>query len=92
MGYVPHFVSMENIASFLILIERFCQAARIAEATLSSRLFNDGKRIAALRNGSDIGVLRLGRAIGWLSVNWPEAAVWPEGVKRPKPETSEALV
>ncbi|AMM86786.1 hypothetical protein FF124_14815 [Martelella lutilitoris] len=81
---------MDTMASFFSLVERFCEAERIAEATLSSRLFNDGKRIAALRSGRDIGVLRLARAVAWLSEHWPDRAEWPNGTARPEKPQGDA--
>ncbi|MBP2560823.1 hypothetical protein J2857_003592 [Neorhizobium galegae] len=76
---------MAVISSFLILAETYCRAAGIAEATLSSRVFNDGKRIGQLRSGADVGSRRLETATLWLSENWPKGCVWPEDVPRPKP-------
>lgn len=75
---------MDQIAHLVVLIETYCAAMKIAEATLSSRLFNDGKRIASIRGGSDIGVRRCREAMQWFSDNWPDVADWPDGVMRPE--------
>jgi len=61
----------------------------MAEATLSSRVFFDGKRIAGIRHGSDIGVRRLTRALHWFADNWPDETPWPEAVERPIAEAAE---
>jgi hypothetical protein len=74
---------MLPISSFLIVVESYCRATKIAEATISTRVFNDGKRIAQIRDGADIGARRLDRAIGWLSEHWPKDAHWPADVARP---------
>ncbi|MCC2608365.1 hypothetical protein [Neorhizobium petrolearium] len=81
---------MTLISSFLLLAETYCRAAGIAEATLSSRMFRDGKRIGQIREGSDIGVRRLDVAVQWLSDNWPEGFDWPAGVVRPASSTKIA--
>jgi hypothetical protein len=52
-------------------------------STVSSRVFNDGKKIRALEEGSDINVSRLERALRWFSDKWPEDADWPADVPRP---------
>lgn len=74
---------MSPIAEFFVLTEAFCAAAACAEATLSTRMLGDGKRLAAIRAGSDIGARRLAQAIQWLSDNWPADAAWPAVVQRP---------
>lgn len=74
---------MIYVSSFLTLVEIYCLRTGVAEATLSSRLFNDGKRIMQIRSGADIGVRRLGRAMIWFSINWPAEAVWPSDIVRP---------
>jgi hypothetical protein len=85
------FRAMEQIAHLLKLAEEFCVSTNIAEATLSNRLFMDGKRLTAIRAGSDVGVRRIGRAIAWLSDNWPPDVDWPAEVPRPSllPEAAE---
>lgn len=76
-------ITRRMIDDLLALSDSFCSATGIAETTLSSRIFNDGKRLTAVRGGADIGVRRLERALEWLSANWPTAAVWPEQIRRP---------
>lgn len=74
---------MEIIDTLLLVSDAFCASTGIAEATLSSRVFNDGKRLAAVRAGKDIGARRVERAMRWFSENWPEGADWPLPVARP---------
>lgn len=82
---------MQNIPSFLAVVAAYSEATDLAEATVSSRLFNDGKRIQQVRSGADIGVRRLQRAILWLWQHWPEGAKWPEQVPRPIVEREEPV-
>ena len=83
-GYIPYLILMNTVDAFLILVDTFSSSVKLAEATVSSRLFNDGKRISGIRGGSDIGVRRLQVAISWLSDHWPEGVIWPDYIPRPK--------
>jgi hypothetical protein len=79
-----------QIVAFMKVIDGYCAAAGLAEATVSTRVFNDGKRITEVRAGADIGMRRVEKAIQWFSDNWPENTPWPEGVYRPVPTILEA--
>jgi hypothetical protein len=79
---------MTSVDGLLSLIDRYAEANRLSPATVSKKLFNDGKRIAAIRAGGDVGTRRLARAINWFAANWPEGADWPAGVERPSPAPS----
>lgn len=82
--------NMLTIRALMKLVEVYCQSTGLAEATVSSRLFNDGKRIAEVRGGADMGVRRIERSIEWLSENWPDGVDWPDGVPRPQARAREA--
>jgi hypothetical protein len=59
------------IGDFLDLCDAAALALGIREATLSTRMLGDGKRLAAIRRGKDIGVRRLEAAVDWIAANWP---------------------
>jgi len=80
---------MLTIGALMKLVETYCHISGLAEATVSSRLFNDGKRLSEIRKGADVGVRRIERAVRWLSENWPEGAEWPASVPRPQPSVKE---
>jgi len=80
---------MTDIASLLLLFDTYCAATGRAEATVSTRVLSDGKRIRKLREGADIGTRRLAEAVEWFSANWPAGAEWPAAIRRPT-HTSEA--
>ncbi len=87
---------MYSIERLLHLIDAYAAAARLSPSTVSTKIFNDGKRVALIRAGGDIGTRQLARAIQWLSEHWPEGAIWPEGFDRPAPpaipcETAQSL-
>lgn len=74
---------MNQIASLLTCCEHFAEARRLSESSVSTLVFNDGKRIRRIRNGSDIGARQIDRAIQWFADHWPNGAAWPAGVVRP---------
>lgn len=83
---------MNAIQQFLLVADRYGQAEGITDATISTRVFNDGKKLGLMRAGqAGIGVLRLEAAMVWMSKNWPAKARWPKGVRRPKPSEVEAV-
>ena len=80
--HAPHKFRMDKIQALFLLVETYCRHAGIAEATLSSQLFSDGKRLKSLRAGADIGVRRMEKAIRWLDEHWPDGCDWPCDVPR----------
>lgn len=74
---------MNDIDSLLALVDAYCAGTRLAEATVSTRVMHDGKRIELIRAGRDIGVRRCREAIQWFSQNWPIDLQWPDRVVRP---------
>lgn len=75
---------MFEIAHLLMLADEFERVTRLSDTTLSSRMFKDSKKLAALRSGSDITTVRFNDAVMWFSENWPEGAEWPSGMARPR--------
>jgi hypothetical protein len=69
---------------FLSLVDAYRKATGLAEATISTRVMKDGKRLRELRAGRDIGVRRLEEAITWFSDHWPKDAPWPADIPRPE--------
>lgn len=67
----------------LAVVDAYETATLASDTTVSSRIFNDGKKIGSLRTGADIMTRKYNAALVWFSANWPEGAVWPEGVSRP---------
>jgi hypothetical protein len=67
----------------LTVIDRFSAAKGWKDATVSSRVFNDGKKVDQLRSGGTITLTRLNDALHFMSVNWPENAEWPDNIWRP---------
>jgi hypothetical protein len=74
---------MLNIEHLLQVADEYGRAVMVEDKTISSRVFNDGKKLAAIRGGSDITVGRYNAALEWFSANWPDDAVWPHDVPRP---------
>lgn len=78
---------MNQITELLSIVDAYMTATGRKETTVSTTVFNDGKKLTSLRDGSaDIGTRRYNSAIMWFAANWPESAVWPDGVARPMVE------
>jgi hypothetical protein len=75
--------TMSAINDLLRLARGYAELNDVPMSTVSSRVFNDGKKLAALENGADITVGRLEYGIGWFSEHWPEGGSWPEDISRP---------
>ena len=76
---------MELRQTLLHLADTYQAARRLSRSRVSTVVFNDGKVLDRLANGSDITVGRLEEAFRWFSANWPDGAAWPESVPRPDP-------
>lgn len=75
---------MTGIEQLLMLARTYASLEGVALSTVSSRAFDDGKKLGAIEAGADIQVRRLDRAVQWFSDNWPDAP-WPDEVPRPVP-------
>jgi hypothetical protein len=75
---------MNGIEQLLAVASAYMRATGLRQTTLSSRVFDDGKRLTAIENGAGITVARCERALQWFSDNWPEKGRWPAGVPRPR--------
>lgn len=76
---------MTDMTQFLRLVAAYGKATGLAESTISSRLFDDGKRLRMLRDGRDVGIRKVQVAVAWLSDNWPADHPWPSDIPRPQP-------
>jgi hypothetical protein len=69
------------------LADEYQRVTGVAEATVSTKIFNDGKKLTAIRDGRDLLTGRFEEAVQAFSDKWPEGAVWPRCVRRPAPRT-----
>lgn len=74
---------MMNTSHILTLADAYKTALGLEDKTVSSRLFDDSKKLTAIRSGSDLTVSRFNSALRWFDEHWPEGTEWPEGVSRP---------
>lgn len=75
---------MMHIADLLALADEYLRVDPVEDKTLSSRVFADSKKLTSLRSTGDITTTRFNAAVQWFSDNWPDGAVWPKGITRPK--------
>lgn len=80
---------MSGIDQLLKVARRYAEVKGVALSTVSSRVFDDGKKLSALEDGKDINVKRLERALGWFSENLSDDE-WPDDVPRPAFLSAEA--
>lgn len=79
------FALMTAITQLLKLIDEYQRASGAKDGTVSTHVFNDGKKLAAIRAGGDLSTGRFERVVAHLSAIWPETAVWPDDIERPAP-------
>lgn len=77
---------MNGREHLLNLADTFCEARNIQRATLSTRLFNDGKRLDAIADGRDVLLGSYERALRYFATHWPENVSWPAGAPYPAPQ------
>jgi hypothetical protein len=80
---------MSAIDQLLRVARVYGEIEGVPLSTVSSRAFNDGKRLRALEEGADITTGRFELALKWFSEHWPDAE-WPPDVPRPPAEALEA--
>jgi hypothetical protein len=74
---------MSATDSILNLARTYGAALQLEPSQVSWRVFADTKKLSAIENGGDLQTKRFEKAVQWFADNWPETAVWPEGVERP---------
>lgn len=79
---------MTEIEHLLSVADAYKAALLIEDTTVSARVFDDSKKLAALREGADITLGRFNKALVWFSANWPDGAEWPVHVMRPEMESA----
>lgn len=81
---------MVQTEHILTLAFAYADALGIPLVTVSSRVFGDSKKLAAIEMGKDITVRRFGAAVQWFADHWPDNAEWPADVPRPEPHRNGA--
>ncbi|QOZ25315.1 hypothetical protein [Bradyrhizobium sp. CCBAU 51753] len=84
---------MKLTDQLLTVAETYCSAKEISLARVSTLIFNDGKRFAAIQRGGNLGTDQFEKAISWFSERWDDNTPWPIGFPRPKvplPERSDS--
>ena len=74
---------MVTADDILTLAKRYAEANGVELVTVSSRVFNDGKKLSSIQHGGDLTLKRCSYALQWFSDNWPHQLSWPREVERP---------
>jgi hypothetical protein len=80
----------DAIKRLLTVIDIFLTATKLAEKTVSFRIFGDSKTITQLRTGADITTGRLEMALTYMSDKWPDDTRWPKIIARPRADRRQA--
>lgn len=84
---------MNLTAQLLRVADVYGELTNRSRARVSTMVLNQGRRLDRYAEGSlSPSVKVLERAMAWFSANWPEGAVWPEGVERPRPAVASAAL
>lgn len=68
----------------ILVANRYAHLAGLSLSRVSTIVFNDGKTLMRLQAEGDITTTTFERAMAWFSGQWPDDAVWPEGIARPR--------
>lgn len=74
---------MIDISHLLKIINAYQAATGLADSSVSTYVFNDGKKVTSLRKGNGIDIRRFNSAFQWFSNHWPKNTPWPTGIPRP---------
>jgi hypothetical protein len=73
---------MMTIHALLAVADAYKIAASVEhDRTVSHRVFEDSKKLSALRGGAGIDVRRFNNAMVWFLENWPEGHTPPKGLR-----------
>jgi hypothetical protein len=72
---------MYSRTELCLLAQAYFEATGVGAATLSRRTVGNTKLFVRLLDGLDCTVRSVEAASVWLDLNWPDEAVWPEGVR-----------
>lgn len=81
---------MSSIDDLIAVARAYGDSEGVDLSTVSWRALGDTKKLSAIVAGRDIQVRRFEKTMQWFSNHWPEAAIWPDGVARPKISESVA--
>lgn len=80
---------MTGIDQLLLVARTYAEAERIDLKAVSSRVFDDSKKLPAIEAGADLTTRRYEAALQWFSDHWPARTPWPKGVRRPAMSAAE---
>ena len=74
---------MKSLRSQLIAVaDAYGTARNLSRSRVSTIVFNAGMALDRIASGKDLTTGNFEKAMRWFHENWPEGALWPEGVKR----------
>jgi len=84
-------MEQELFENLLVVARRFAEGRGIGLSTAAKQLAGDVRFFRRLESdGATFTVRKYDEVLQAASANWPEKAVWPEGIDRPSVEAPEA--
>lgn len=75
----------------LSVADAYAAATGLSRSRISTIVLNRGATLEAIAAGkADVTTGTYEKAMSWFSSNWPETAVWPDGIERPAVTEPEA--
>jgi hypothetical protein len=81
-------ITKETLLDMADLFRGACGIER--ETTLSSRIFDDSKRLTNLRGDGDITISSFTKAMTYMAANWPQGQSMPDLLVPYVPRTEDA--
>lgn len=82
---MARFMEKQLSLNLLAVAAAFVVAREVGFSTLGRLAAGDWRFFDHLQDGSKTFTARkYDQVMGWFSENWPDAAVWPDGVARPQ--------
>lgn len=83
---------MKSIArsNLLAVATAFAEAEGVSLASIGQRALKDNTFFSRVASGSNFTVETYDRVVKWLSKNWPEGLLWPDGIERLHDAEAEA--
>lgn len=75
---------IHEATQLVTLADLYAAAHKLSRTTVSSRVFDDARKMDAMADGgADITLRRFNQALSWFSDNWPDGVQWPRHIARP---------
>lgn len=75
----------------LTVAKAYSEARGLSMSRVSTLVFNDGKKLSLVENGSDLHTAKFEQVMNWFFENWPSDIDWPSEVPFPRSEQASEV-